>query len=108
MQIRWNYIQGSFSQVEESLRRTLGQLSRHHDVLYVGATYDPITRAKQHRRRDTYWSELILLWRTTSYRNAVKAEKTLIDWARENVENLKDGGEGLKPDGEEYFIYVLV
>lgn len=105
--VEWNHVEGPLSRVESTLRRKVGAYGRHYASIYIGATYDPITREQQHRAHGR-GTELITLWRTTSYRNAKHAEKELIKWGWNRIENPWGGGGGLSRDKGEYFIYVLV
>ena len=107
--VRQNFIKGHFNQVEGILRRKVGQLVRHHGPVYIGATSKPKRRERAHQR--TGGSEIVLLWRTTSYARAKGAEDRLINWARGRdyllFEEQIDGGGGLSPDADMYYIYVL-
>ena len=105
--VRWNHVTGPLSRVESTLRKKVATYHQHYSAIYIGATYDPITREQQHlsSRRG---SELITLWRTASYDNAKQAEKKLIKWGCERIENPWGGGEGLTRGKGEYYIYVLV
>ena len=113
LEVRWDKMaEGHFNQWEESLRRALGQYIRRYKPVYVGMTVNPERRAKEHDRRglseEHGWSSLIVIWRTTSYRDAQKAERILVDWAGEDSVNLIRGGAGLKRDAKQHFIYVVV
>ena len=99
-------VRGPFSQVEETLRRKVAQFPRHYKYIKIGATSNPRRRERAHQRNG--WVELITLWRTTSYEKAKEAEEMLIDWEWDRAENEIDGGGGLSPDKEEYFVYVIV
>ena len=99
-------ITGPFGQIEGALRRKVGAYARHHEFIKIGATSHPARRERSHRRNG--WSKLILLWRTTSYRKAQEAEKMLTRWTWDKAEAEIDGGGGLSPDQDEYFIYLIV
>ena len=108
--VRRNFITGHFNQIEGSLRRKVGQLVHYHGPVYIGATSRPRSREQAHKR--TGGSELILLWKTTSYQRAKEAEDRLIFWAREKehllFDDQRDGGGGLSPREDVYYIYALV
>ena len=107
--VRRNFIRGHFNQIEGSLRRKVGQLVRYHGPVYIGATSRPRSRERAHQR--TGGSELILLWKTTSYERAKEAEGRLIIWAREQDHLLFDqidDAVGLSPTADAYYIYALV
>ena len=121
MNIEWSYMTGHFSQVEEELCERLDALSKRHRRIYVGVTYDPITRAQDHEREGR--SYFVILWRTTSRKRIAQAERTLIAQLGEKEktlirrlireliprrgksDNKGSGGEGIR-DKSEYFLYV--
>ena len=130
MNIEWNHITGHFREVQGELCERINELSKRHRRIYIGVTYDPITRARYHEGKGR--SRLITLWRTTSRKGIIQAEKTLIsrlreDRERENakktliyrliqelipprepsVDNKGSGGEGIR-DKREYFLYVAI
>ena len=104
--VDWKHVEGHLSQVESTLRRKVGAYGRHYSSIYIGATSSPRRREREHQQNG--WTELITLWRTTSYRKAKEAEKMLIDWGWDRIENPWGGAGGLSPNKDEYFIYVLV
>lgn len=113
LEVRWDLMaEGHLNQLEGSLRRKLGQFTQHYGNIYVGVSYHPERRARQHEREglseENGWSSLIVIWRTTSYKSAQKAERILIDWAGENSVNMARGGAGLKRNAEQHFVYVVV
>lgn len=113
LEVRWDKMtEGHLNQLEESFRRALGQFIRRYGNIYVGMTVDPERRAKEHDRsglsEEHGWSSLIVIWKTTSYRSAQRAERMLIDWAGEDSVNLIRGGAGLNRDAKQYFVYVVV
>ena len=99
-------IRGPFNQVDETLRRKVGQFSRRYEYIKIGATSNPTQREQAHRRNG--WVELITLWRTTSYERAKEAEEMLINWEWGRAENEISDAVGLSPDKKEYFVYVIV
>ena len=113
LEVRWDKMtEGHLNQLEERLRRALGQFIRRYGNIYVGVSIQPEERAKQHDKRglseERGWSALIVIWRTTSRKNAKRAENMLISWAEEHAINVNRSGGGLAYGAPEYFVYVVV
>ncbi len=109
-------IAGPLSRVESTIRGKLGQFKRYAAKNYtgrlkIGATNDPYTRWRDHKRQGI-WAEMVVLWQTASYDGIKRAESSLIEWAEgyRDVEcmNFVGGGGGVKPGANRYYVYVLL
>lgn len=107
MEIVADFVTGHLSEINSTLRRKVGQYTRYYTYIYIGATSNPKARATYWKKYG--WSKLVILWRTTSYQQAKNAESKLIKWASDELAyEQRDGGGGLSPGKENYFIYILV
>ncbi len=86
-----------------NLRRRVSALARGWARYKIGVTGDPAARARQYAHD---YEEMIVVYRTTSYRNATAAEKDLIRFNWDDTDNVRDGGGGPLA-GPPYFLYLV-
>ena len=118
MDVVYNYDTGHLVQVESNLKRTLGQYACHNAYIKVGITVDPEKRFKWHQKERAsvgdYWERMVVIYGTSSWDVAKRAERRLIKYAHNagyeaEVFNDAPGGEGRRPhEGQFCYVYVLL
>ena len=91
------------------LQRRVAALKGHTCAFKIGITNCPEERMREYERSNPgYYSEMRVIYRTSSRRNAVELEKRLIErnWFDEKFEGKIAGGGGRKGKGE-YYLYVV-
>lgn len=111
MSVRWNPWTGRYATVRPQLIRALGQYARAGKQFKVGVTVDPERRWREHAPDE--WSEMVVMYQTSSANYVRQAEKDLIDrgWREkfaDNSWNAAPGGEGVRRGRSMYYVYVLL
>lgn len=112
MTITYDYQTGHLSNVIKSLRRVLGAYGRWNGHVKIGITNNPEQRLTAHKYNDG-WEKMVVIYETSSWDSAKKAEKNLIDFAYEqsiaDFEIWNEIGGGGGDQGEPpYFVYLLL
>lgn len=103
---------GNFDDAFPSVKRRLNGFLARYDRIKIGATTDPLTRWRRGYERDG-WSKMVILYQSQWAGSTRKMERELISYARGTKfrvqpENILAGGETIKDDMSQYFIYVVV
>lgn len=106
--VEYNLHTGMPSIVIKELNRSIGQYKRHWTDLKIGITgRDPNERFSE-QLENYSWSKMVVLYRTSSQRNANILEKWLIETHQRDLINQKPGGGSeLAPFGHNY-LYILL
>lgn len=96
------------------LRQRISQLVRGGRRFYIGITYAPERRAREHESGESDWCEMRLLYQTSKLEGHGSSlrtlERDLIRYYRESgrfITNSGNGGEGRSPEGGPYYLYLL-
>lgn len=103
MSVQYSYYTGSVSNVTTNLKRSLSGLIRNGCRFKIGITNNPNVRWNHHKY---YYSEMKVVYQTTSLKNVRLIEAILVDYYWEYCENIISGGGGsygLPP----YYLYVV-
>ena len=105
MEIRWEQERGWPSQLR-TIKYRVSALVRKSEGFKIGMTNRPPTRAGAYGES---YDEMIVLYETSSRKNAQELERKLIDYYCENYEpceNRRRGGGGPRGEGW-YYVYVV-
>lgn len=92
-----------------TINSRIGALRRRACAFKVGITNHPEIRIRQYEKmHPRHYSEMRVIYRTSSRRNAAKLERQLItrNWFDPRSRNEVGGGGG-KPGGGTYYLYVV-
>lgn len=107
--IWWNWYSGHPSIALPSMRRALGQYLRQASNFKIGLTNDPERRWYERYQYD--WDQMIVIYRTTSWRYVAEIEDALIQygWDRylDRSWNQYSGGGGVREGFSEYWVYIV-
>ena len=108
MEVEYNYITGHPSNVYDTLTRKIRAYKGFHEYVKVGITgRDPQIRFNEHLR-DRDWDRMVVIYETTSARNANIIEEWLVEEHFVDLVNERPGGGSvLSEDGLNY-VYVLI
>lgn len=110
MIIRWREFSGRPNDaLLEKLHRSIGQYQRGSRSIKIGLTTDPMRRWSEQRREG--WSEMVVIYSTSSRNFAAAVEKDLIAHGWNNYYtswNYNPGGEGIPGSYTRYYVYVLL
>ena len=102
MEVRWECRTGRYADQLTTLKRRIAALTRGGEEFYIGRTSNPKARA---RGRDTErFSEMVVLYRTTSVSNVMGMEIELTDYFGDRCINARGGGPTGNPP---HYIYIL-
>ena len=107
MEIRYDYWEGCFTKIYNSLIKSTSQYTSRNVKVKFGITNNPENRKKQHFRSDEQWDFLIVKYKTSSVRFINKMETFLIDYQKDFIINRRRGGGGRNGAGP-YYLYVLL
>jgi len=104
----YNYYTGPLGDesIAQSLSKSLSQYLRYYDDVKVGITADPKRRFTEHRNRSGY-ERMVVVYRTSSIRNANKLEKWFIENRNYDIENEWEGQSNMTDEGP-YFVYFIM
>lgn len=96
----------NYNEVLTSIKRSIRQLARNYPAFYIGKTNDPEKRAGRH---DSRWTDMVVLYETSSADRVARMERDLIEHFREDCACVNEswGGEGPTAEYGPYFIYIL-
>ena len=77
-----------------ALRHRIGAFTRGQADFKIGITCRPRERGYEYDRLEPYYDEMIVLYKTSSIKNARDLEKDLVKHYWKRCDNLKDGGGG--------------
>ena len=108
MRLVYDYWVGNFSEINNVLKRSISQYTRHYKKVKIGITCHPERRLKEHFNSILRWNYMVIKYRTSSIKFINKMEENLIDYQRDYVINKNRGGGG--PNGKKgpYFLYLLL
>lgn len=109
IEVCYKYNTGHLSHLETQLRRRVTGFAKWWVRIKIGITNYPEKRAQEHYSDDPRWNKMIVLWETSSIKQAREAERSLTDWTwyyKGNRAKVAGGGgkEGEKP----YYLYILL
>ena len=92
-----------------TLKQAISHYSNNASGFRIGITNWPERRAGQYRQHGWDYDEMIVLYRTSTRRNAVRLEQELIqhNWHKDTLEVERDGGGGRPGEGWCY-LYVAM
>ena len=95
---------------KRKLRARVGQITRADRSVkcYIGTTSDYSARARSHRRRNSHYKRMVVLFETTDIDEVREIEADLIGHTDLRNVNILPGGEGLKRGKSRYYVYVLI
>ena len=105
MKIRWEQRTGWPSSLIE-IRHRIGAFTRNTANFKIGITCRPSIRAYEYARRKPHYDEMIVLYQTSSIKNARDLEKDLIKHYWEQCDNRYNGGGGNIGTGPHYAYIV--
>jgi hypothetical protein len=108
-----NIAQCSKNDAMQHLKPKLNGYMRVWSEVYIGATGNLQRRRAQHEQRGIGWRKMVVLYEAFTPQIAAALEADLIDYARRcnfrtSVGNVRDGGDGLNPNGGHTYVYLLV
>ena len=96
---------GHPDQVIPNLRRRVSAYTRQSVYEFkVGYTHDPRQRAISYG--DAY-DQMVVLYKSTSDRNARQVERALIEYNRDLASNERAGGGGSRSSSRHYYVYLV-
>jgi hypothetical protein len=107
MQVNYSYWTGHLTNVETSLKKSVGAYIRLGYAVKIGITNNTERRASQHSKIFN-WERMVVKYKTNSIYNVNKLERILIDHHWYNIENEVRGGGGPNGKTGPYFLYLLV
>ena len=106
MNIRWKQRRGWPSNLIE-IRHRIGAFTRNDTSFKIGITCQPRERGYKYDRLEPYYDEMIVLYETSSIKNARDLEKDLVKHYWERCDNLIDGGGG-NIGAAPHYMYIVV
>lgn len=109
--VYYNYVTGFPNTVFTPLNRAIGQYKNRYFSLKVGITGQyPERRFSQHKlHRPGVWSQMVVIYRTSSESHANLLENWLVDHHWDRLVNDKSGGGSrLSTQDGWYYVYVLL
>jgi len=109
--IEYNIVELPYSEALPELQLKLNGYRRFWERAYLGATTAPEFRWAQHAPNG--WEKMVLLYKAYNTGIARTLERNLISYAqncnfRLDIENIRRGGEGLKAESGDCYVYLLV
>ena len=89
-----------------ALRSRISQYVRDAGGFKIGITYNPQSRARGYE--DDPYTEMIVLYKTSSIANVRKMEEMMIDLYAGRSDNLNRGGGGPASEEGPYYLYVVM
>lgn len=92
-----------------TIHSRIGALKRRSCAFKIGITNRPKTRMRQYEKSNPrHYSEMRVIYRTSSRRNAAELERQLVDrnWLDPRIRNEVGGGGG-KPGAGKYYLYLV-
>ena len=109
MEISYSESTGNPSSVSTELKQRISQYIRGHGEFRIGKTNSPETRANLYVSQDDDFDWMIVLYKTSSFKNAQVLESDLIDYYWDNTGFLNEKGGGGGPVGSgDYYVYLLI
>ena len=109
MKLKYDVDSGWPSQLDERMKKRIGAYTRYSSAFKIGITNWPERRKREYERNNArHYSEMIVLYETSSRSHAGHMETQLIDqnWDRLELRNQIGGGGG--PHGEGwYYLYIV-
>lgn len=113
--IRYNYFDNKHpSDVEENVKRSLGQYVSRCEYVYVGRTNNPEARFNAHQRNlepgVKKWDEMVVVYGTRSLGFSVQMENALIQFIQHGrFNNVRWNTKGTQWEGpQDFAVYLLV
>ena len=103
IQLEWNIWTDWPSRAQSSFRRRISACTRGGQSFKIGITGDPERRKAGY---DGMYDRMIVLYETTSERNARDFERRLIDDYGDRSDNERRGGGG-NVSGPPFYLYVV-
>jgi|SRR5215213_6210423 len=105
--IEYNFLTGQPSDVISSLNRSLGQYKRNYSKMKVGITGRSAEERFYEHSEYQYWDKMVVLYQTTSERNANIIEDWLIENHQADLINQRLIYSSLAK-GKEKIVYLLL
>jgi hypothetical protein len=109
MELEYKYYEGNPSNIISTLKRSIGQYQRYYKYVKIGITANPQRRCAEHGYRDTTycWERMVVVYGTTSIKNANKVEKDFIN-GNKKMTNVWCGESPMTPNARKYYAYLLL
>ena len=107
--LEYNYYTGCPKDLLPNLKRSISQYANNASYIKIGITCNPRTRWNRHKKNDPRWSKMVIVYRSTSFKNTRLIEEELVNWTWEREEswNFIGGGGGNIGTGLQY-VYFLI
>ena len=102
MEVRWEFQTGRYADQFTALKRRIAALARGREEIYIGRTNNPEARARGHDSER--FSEMVVLYQTTSVSNVMSMEIELTDYFWDRCINARSGGPTGNPP---HYIYIM-
>jgi len=106
--LEYDYWTGHFTDVIESLNRSMGQYIAWNNKVKVGITNDPERRWQDHAKTRPRWKRMVVKYRTTSIKKTRDLEWYLTEVYWDYLDNRVAGGGGMIGKGKYQYLYVLL
>ncbi len=108
MRLKYDYWEGTFRVINNSLKKSISQYTRHHGTVKIGITCNPERRVKEHLKMDLGWEIMVVKYKTSSIKFINKMEKSHIEYQWEFITNQVNGGGGPNGKNGPYYLYLLL
>lgn len=108
MDLKYDYWEGTFTEIHKILLRSISQYTRHYSKVKIGITNSPERRKREHHKTNHEWDMLVVKYRTSSNNFINKMEALCIEYQKEYVINQRNGGGGPNSEKGPYYLYLLL
>lgn len=107
--VEFNHETGHPNVIAETLNRKVGQYLSSSMAVTIGITgRDPHERFREHLQKDSKWRRMVIIYSTTSEKNANEIERRLVKKFWNKIQNMRrGGGSSLSFCGDNY-VYILI
>ena len=109
MEISYSESTGTPNNVSTELKQRISQYIRGYSEFRIGKTNNPEARANLYVNQDDDFDYMIVLYQTSSFRNAQLLESVLIEYYWDNTGLLNERGGAGGPVGTgDYYVYLVI